>query len=96
MGIAPEDFIDDMDADLIQFIHIQDTDGEVDRHWIPYLGIHNWDEIIKSLVKCGYNGEMNMENIHSFDNLPEELYQPMLNYTAIVGRTLIEKFMKGE
>ena len=35
---------------------------------------------------------MNLEVIHSFDNLPKELYPEMLNYTAKVGKYLIKRF----
>ena len=33
-----------------------------------------------------------MEVIHSFDNLPEELYFPLLCYAAQVGKVLVNKF----
>lgn len=92
MGIPPEEYVSGMDRDILKCIHIHDTDSKVDRHWIPYQGLQNWDNIIKSLVEYGYDGEMNMEIIHSFDNLPEELYFPLLCYTANVGKLLVNKF----
>ena len=52
-------------------------------------------EMIKT---AGFDGDINLEVIHSFDNLPDALYQPMLNYTATVGKYLRERFnfYKGE
>lgn len=94
VGIEPENFISGMEKNMIACIHMHDTDGQIDRHWIPYQGNHNWEKIIKALVDYGFDGDMNLEVIHSFDNLPVSLYQPMLNYIAVVGRELIEKFNK--
>lgn len=98
VGVEPENFVSGMDKDLIFCIHMHDTDGQVDRHWIPYQGSHNWDNIIRALANYGFNGDMNLEVIHSFDNLPVELYPDMINYTAKVGKYLIKKFnqYKGE
>lgn len=92
MGIPPEDFISGMDKGLLNCIHMHDTDSKVDRHWIPYQGTQNWDNIVKALAQYGYEGEMNMEVIHSFDNLPQELYFSLLCYTAQVGKLLANKF----
>ncbi|MBQ9485713.1 MAG: sugar phosphate isomerase/epimerase [Clostridia bacterium] len=92
MGTPPEEFISGMDKGLLKCIHIHDTDGKVDRHWIPYQGVQNWDNIIKALADYDYNGEMNMEIVHCFDNLPDELYFPLLCYTAKVGKMLVNKF----
>lgn len=92
MGVPPEEFISGMDKNLVKCIHIHDTDGKVDRHWIPYQGIQNWENITAALADYGYTGEMNMEVIHSFDNLPEELYFPLLCYAAQVGKVLVNKF----
>lgn len=92
MGMPPEDFVSGMDQGLVKCIHMHDTDGKIDRHWIPYQGIQNWDNIVKALVEYGYEGEMNMEVIHSFDYLPTELVFPLLCYTAQVCKLLKNKF----
>lgn len=91
-GTEPEHYIAGMEKKLIECIHMHDTDGKLDRHWIPYQGEHNWENILKALAEYGFNGDMNLEIIHSFDNLPTELYLPMLTYIAKVGRFLIDKF----
>ncbi|MBR4910695.1 MAG: sugar phosphate isomerase/epimerase [Clostridia bacterium] len=92
MGIPPEDYISGMEADMLKCVHIQDTDGKVDRHWIPYAGVHNWDNIMKALADKEFEGALDMEIIHSFDALPDELYLPLLCYTAKVGKALAGKF----
>lgn len=92
MGIPPEDYISGMDKGVLKCVHIQDTGGKTDDHLIPYQGVHNWDNIIKALAKYGYTGDLSLEVIHCFDNLPGELYFPLTTYAAQVGRVLINKF----
>ena len=91
-GYAPSQFIRGMDDGALKCLHIQDTDTKVDRHWIPMFGENDWDRIIKALRDYGYEGDMNLEVIHSYDNLPDELLLPCLKYTASVGRYLIKQF----
>ena len=98
VGIEPENFIAGMDKDMIFCIHMHDTDNQIDRHWIPYQGSHNWENILRALVEYGFKGDMNLEVIHSFDNLPIDLYPAMIDYTGKVGQYLMKKFneIKGE
>ena len=92
MGTPPEEFIAGMDKGVIKCVHIQDTDGKIDRHWIPYQGVQNWDNIIRALAEYGYCGSLDMEIVHAYDNLPDELCFPALKYTADVGKFLADKF----
>ena len=94
MGTPPEDYIAGMDKGVLKCIHIHDTDGVTDRHWIPYNGVHNWDNVMKALADYGYDGTLDMEIIHSFDALPDGLMSASLEYTAKVGRYLADLFDK--
>ena len=91
-GTPPEDFVAGMEKGILKCIHVQDTDGVLDRHWIPYQGVQNWDAVMRALADYGYDGTLDMEVIHSFDFLPDELILSALKYTATVGRFLTEKF----
>lgn len=98
VGVASENFISGMERGKILCVHLHDTDGQLDRHWIPFQGNHNWMNTMKALAEYGFCGDVNLEVIHSFDNLPSELYPATLTYTATVGKylkTLLEKY-KGE
>lgn len=46
--------------DLIA-LHIQDTDGKKDRHWLPGEGIINWAQFLKDLTFIGYQGTLTLE-----------------------------------
>ena len=92
VGVAPENYISGMNSDMIQCVHLHDTDNQIDRHWIPYQGNHNWDNIIRALSEYGFSGDINLEVIHSFDNVPDELLPDILNYVGKVGKYLVKKF----
>lgn len=92
VGVEPENFIARMEKDMIACVHLHDTDGQVDRHWIPFQGAHNWENIIKALVEYGFEGDICLEAIHPFNVLPTELYPSLLNYTAKVGKYLLDLF----
>jgi len=46
--------------DLIA-LHIQDTDGKKDRHWLPGEGIIDWVQFLKDLIFIGYQGALTLE-----------------------------------
>ncbi len=42
-------------------LHIQDTDGKKDRHWLPDEGIINWTQFLKDLILIDYRGALTLE-----------------------------------
>ncbi|MFQ5835936.1 MAG: sugar phosphate isomerase/epimerase family protein, partial [bacterium] len=42
-------------------LHVQDTDGKKDRHWLPGQGIINWAQFAKDLVSIDYQGALTLE-----------------------------------
>lgn len=42
-------------------LHINDNDGLEDRHWAPFRGKANWEEIVTALRAIGYGGPFNGE-----------------------------------
>lgn len=46
--------------DLIT-LHIQDTDGKKDRHWLPGQGNINWAQFLKDLILINYRGTLTLE-----------------------------------
>ncbi|MBE5743680.1 MAG: sugar phosphate isomerase/epimerase [Clostridiales bacterium] len=92
MGMPPEEYILGMDKDLIGCIHIHDTDAKVDRHWMPFHGEQNWDNIMKSLADYGFNADINLEVIRPLNTMPEGLMFPFVKYAVEVGRYLEKTF----
>jgi len=42
-------------------LHIQDSDGKRDRHWLPGQGIINWAQFMKDLASIDYQGVLTLE-----------------------------------
>jgi sugar phosphate isomerase/epimerase len=42
-------------------LHIQDSDGKRDRHWLPGQGIINWAQFPKDLISIHYQGVLTLE-----------------------------------
>jgi len=42
-------------------LHIQDTDGKRDRHWLPGEGIIDWPKFFKTLKTVNYQGMLTLE-----------------------------------
>lgn len=42
-------------------LHIQDTDGKKDRHWLPGQGIIDWAQFMKDLASIDYQGVLTLE-----------------------------------
>ena len=88
IGVPADEFISGMEKGLIKCVHLHDNDKTTDGHLVPYQGLINWDNVIKALADYGFTGNVNLEIIHCFDKLPLDLYQSLLNYSALVGKHL--------
>ena len=45
----------------IRILHLNDNDGILDQHKIPYTGTIDWDDVLRALQEIGYCGAYNME-----------------------------------
>ena len=91
-GYEPEDFISQVDPSILQCLHVQDNDYIGDRHVLPYLGKLNWDAIMTSLKKNGYEGDLTFEIVKYLENFPKELVLEALKFAVAVGKHLISIF----
>lgn len=88
-GWEPQNFIRDMEPQLLGALHIQDTDFLWDRHTLPYTGDFDWEAITAALKECGYRGQMNLEIFSYLERFPDALIPEALAIAAKVGRHLI-------
>ena len=95
-GNEPEQFLADMDAKLLKALHIQDGNYREDCHTIPYLGAFDWNGIMKTLKKIGYQGELTLEIVKYLKNIPEEATLDALRLAEKIGRHLISIFDNEE
>ena len=88
-GYEPEEFISRIDPHILKCLHIQDNDYLGDRHMLPYLEKLNWDAIMTSLKKSGYDGELTFEIVKYLQKFPKELVLDALQFAAAIGKHLI-------
>lgn len=93
-GNEPEDFIERMDPDILKCLHVQDNDYLEDRHVLPYTGELNWENIMCSLKKIGYTGDLTFEILNYLKKFPDELIEASLKLAVAVGRHLISLYQQ--
>lgn len=69
--------------------HVQDNYGVVDDHLLPYLGNVEWEPIMKTLKKIGYEGAFAYETHKMTDRLPDPMVDAMLRYSFELGNYLL-------
>lgn len=60
-GAPPVDFYITAAGDLLDHVHIQDTDGYGDRHWVPGEGNIRWPAVFAALAALGHSPRLNLE-----------------------------------
>ena len=92
VGVDPAEFIRGMSKDKLTMLHVQDTDFKSDKHWLPFMGKHDWDSITSALAEIGYEGNMNLEVLHYYDRfMDHDLMQSSLCHAAKVARYLADQ-----
>jgi sugar phosphate isomerase/epimerase/protein-tyrosine-phosphatase len=76
-------------------LHLQDTDGERDRHWLPGEGIIDWKAFMAQLVETGYSGPLTIEakGVEREEDLPGRL-EDCMKSVRMLQSYLPEKIIK--
>lgn len=90
-GVEPQDFLSGMRAERMTMIHVQDTDYRGDRHVLPYMGAHAWDQVTQALADIDFQGSMNLEALHYYEMFPRELLPAALRLAADTARYLADQ-----
>lgn len=80
----------------IKVLHLHDVDGVKDSHTLPFLGVSDWDLILRELVGVGYEGTLNFEALKWWNNFPKELYFDALCLLSSVGNYFKEKYFNSK
>ena len=48
-------------GEYLAVLHVHDNDGKGDRHWIPGLGVVDWEAFMHALVEIGFAGTLSLE-----------------------------------
>lgn len=88
----PQNMIAEIAPDMLQALHLHDNKGMVgcigDDHNLPYLGVMDWDAILRALADRRYPGDLTLEIVGYLEALPSEVYPQALALAHGVGREL--------
>lgn len=73
----------------VTVLHINDNDGVVDQHKMPYTGTIDWDDVFCALDEVGYTGTYSMELIWRAFGIP--LMKDHAVFSVKVLRQALEK-----
>ena len=73
-------------------LHVQDNYGVIDDHLLPYHGTIEWEPLMKTLKKIGYEGVFAYETHKATTRVPEPLIDAILAYSVEVGNYLISLY----
>ena len=85
-GTPPEKLIAGMNKSLVKCVHLHDNDGKDDLHLLPYSGVLDWDEILSSLKKIGYDGDITFEIMFFLEKFSAEKMPIALALAGEVAR----------
>lgn len=69
--------------------HISDHNGKDNDHILPFMGIMDWEEIMRALKGIGYEGDFTYETHRFTQAIPQELIPAALRYSYQVGEYLL-------
>ncbi len=75
----------------IKALHLQDNNGHIDDHILPYTGQTPWETVIQALIDIGYDGDLNYETAKGIDNFPIELEDIVLQLQTRIGRYMRDR-----
>lgn len=96
-----DDAIRALGGKRLKCLHVQDADGIYDLHTMPYLGIIDWDKVMKALAQIDYTGDFTYEvtplastseSCGYKRKLPIELFPDFYRLMGSTGKFLINKF----
>ena len=88
-GISPANAVRMIGKEYLGAVHVHDNDGQVDRHYLPYHGVIDWEEYRQALAEIGFEGVLSLECIVN-RNLPEGIKEHFE-----IGLAFIAKHLAG-
>lgn len=95
LGSDPCNAIEEL-GDRLVTLHVHDNDGVGDDHIMPYLGVCNWNRVIKGLRSIGYQGTFNLETLGFNAKFPKELIPDALKMLGATARYLRDRVQSEE
>jgi len=90
----PVDFIHKLGNKWLKALHIHDSNGHMDSHTLPYLGMADWDAICAALKEIKYDGDFGFEAGNFLKPLPKELCPIGTKMLCETGKYLVNKIQE--
>ncbi|MBR2375196.1 MAG: sugar phosphate isomerase/epimerase [Clostridia bacterium] len=84
LGTSASEMIETLGS-RVQAIHLHDVDGVNDNHTIPFTSGIDFEPIIESLRKIGYNGDVTLECAYVAKRYPVELHASLARHLADIA-----------
>lgn len=78
----------------IKTVHIHDVDGIKDTHTIPYLGVSDFEKILKTLKSVGYEGTINFETNNAWHTFPQPVWPQAIELLGAVTKHITNEYFK--
>ena len=80
----------------LKVLHVNDNDGILDRHVLPFAGLVNWADFISSMRSVGYRGDISFETFGQYikPGITEALLPEMLRHTHAIGAYFRDEILK--
>lgn len=88
-GYEPEEFIEKTNPKFLKALHVHDNNYHEDQHVLPYTGGLNWEAIMTSLKRIGYDGDLTFEIFGYLSKFPDELIPDALKFAVSIGKRLM-------
>ncbi|NUP98681.1 MAG: sugar phosphate isomerase/epimerase [Armatimonadetes bacterium] len=75
----------------LKVIHVQDNDGKMDHHLLPYHGKIDWQTVVDGLKEAGYRGNWTYEVHAAVRFYPDELRDAALKLATAIGRHFLAR-----
>ncbi len=77
----------------LKALHVNDNRGKGDDHLCPYMGLNDWDSILKALAEVDYKGDLTFEVLRLYDfKAPEEMLVTSAEYLYKLGQYMVSEF----
>ncbi|MDO4356321.1 MAG: sugar phosphate isomerase/epimerase family protein [Clostridia bacterium] len=70
----------------VECLHLHDNNALEDQHLAPYMGVMDWDAVIRGLKAIGYAGNLSFETYNTLNVFDEALLPECLRLICAAGR----------
>ena len=88
-GVPAGEAVSIIGKEYLETLHIHDNDGRMDWHWLPYMGVTDWEKFRNALKSIDFEGCVSLEtDIRNGDKMPEEIFEHQRKSLAMIAQHL--------